>query len=170
MIMIKVKGIVPLKKIFRLNLIFWIVMGCGFAGFGQRGLKTTQTWKFWSQLLSSWDLQGCRSSALQGHLSRSHGAAPRGSRSQNEQYHTPLLFKIWGVGDIICLWDDRFNWTRFFLFVWKWSRDPNQILSAKSDSRRFLLNFILLRLSRGGRGFASADNFWTRLWFLNWIL
>ena len=39
MIMIKVKGIVPLKKIFRLNLIFWIVMGCGLAGFGRRGLK-----------------------------------------------------------------------------------------------------------------------------------
>ena len=27
-------------------------MGCGIARFGRRGLKTTETWKFWSQILS----------------------------------------------------------------------------------------------------------------------
>ena len=33
---------------YRSYLIFWIVMGCGIAGFGQRGLKTPQTQKNWS--------------------------------------------------------------------------------------------------------------------------
>ena len=35
------KGIVPQKKFYCLNLIFWIVMGCGIAHFGGRCLKTT---------------------------------------------------------------------------------------------------------------------------------
>ena len=46
------KGILHQKNFYRLNLIFWIVMGCGIARFGRRGLKTTETWKFWSQNLS----------------------------------------------------------------------------------------------------------------------
>ena len=37
------KGILHQKISFRLNLIFWIVMGCGIARFGRRGLKTTET-------------------------------------------------------------------------------------------------------------------------------
>ena len=37
------KGILHQKKFYRLNLIFWIVMGCGIARFGRRGLKTTET-------------------------------------------------------------------------------------------------------------------------------
>ena len=48
------KGILHQKIFYRLNLIFWIVMGCGIARFGRRGLKTTETWKFWSQILSHW--------------------------------------------------------------------------------------------------------------------
>ena len=35
-----IKGIVPQKKIFRPNLIFWIAMGCGEARFGRKGQKT----------------------------------------------------------------------------------------------------------------------------------
>ena len=46
------KGILHQKIFYRLNLIFWIVMGCGIARFGRRGLKITKTWKFWSQNLS----------------------------------------------------------------------------------------------------------------------
>ena len=46
------KGILHQKFFYRLYLIFWIVMGCGIARFGWRGLKTTETWKFWSQNLS----------------------------------------------------------------------------------------------------------------------
>ena len=38
-----VKGILHQKNFYRLNLIFWIVMGCGIAHFGRRGLKTTET-------------------------------------------------------------------------------------------------------------------------------
>ena len=38
-----VKGILPRKNFYCPNLIFWIVMGCGIAGFGLRGLKTTET-------------------------------------------------------------------------------------------------------------------------------
>ena len=37
------KGILHQKKFYRLNLIFWIVMGCGIARFGRKGLKTTET-------------------------------------------------------------------------------------------------------------------------------
>ena len=29
------------KKFYRLNIIFWIGIGCGIAPFGWRGLKTT---------------------------------------------------------------------------------------------------------------------------------
>ena len=46
------KGILHQKIFYRPNLIFWIVMGCGIARFGRRGLKITKTWKFWSQNLS----------------------------------------------------------------------------------------------------------------------
>ena len=42
------KGILHQKIFYRLNLIFWIVMGCGIARFGRRCLKPTETWKFWS--------------------------------------------------------------------------------------------------------------------------
>ena len=38
-----VKGILHEKIFYRLNLIFWIVMGCGIARFGRKGLKTTET-------------------------------------------------------------------------------------------------------------------------------
>ena len=37
------KGILRQKNFYRLNLIFWIVMGCGIAHFSRRGLKTTET-------------------------------------------------------------------------------------------------------------------------------
>ena len=37
------KGILHQKNFYRPNLIFWIVMGCGIARFGRRGLKTTET-------------------------------------------------------------------------------------------------------------------------------
>ena len=36
-----VKGILHQKNFYRLNLIFWIVLGCGTAHFARRGLKTT---------------------------------------------------------------------------------------------------------------------------------
>ena len=37
------KGILHQKMFSCLNLIFWIVMGCGIARFGGRGLKTNET-------------------------------------------------------------------------------------------------------------------------------
>ena len=39
----KIKGILHQKIFYRLNLIFWIIMGCGIAHFGRKGLKTTET-------------------------------------------------------------------------------------------------------------------------------
>ena len=47
-----VKGILHQKIFYRINLIFWIVMGCGIVRFGRKSLKTTEIWKFWSQNLS----------------------------------------------------------------------------------------------------------------------
>ena len=47
--MMKVADVIPNyhafhpKNFYSLNLIFWIVMGCGIARFGRRGLKTTET-------------------------------------------------------------------------------------------------------------------------------
>ena len=38
-----IKGIHHQKIFYRLNFIFWIVMGCGVARFGRKGLKTTKT-------------------------------------------------------------------------------------------------------------------------------
>ena len=38
-----IKGILHQKNFYRPNLIFWIVMGCGIARFGRRGLKITKT-------------------------------------------------------------------------------------------------------------------------------
>ena len=37
------KGILHQKFFYRLDLIYWIVMGCGTARFGRKGLKTTET-------------------------------------------------------------------------------------------------------------------------------
>ena len=40
---ILLKGILHQKIFYCLNLIFWIIMGCGIARFGWKGLKTTET-------------------------------------------------------------------------------------------------------------------------------
>ena len=40
---VPIKGILHQKIFYCLNLIFWIVMGCGIARFGRKGLKTTKT-------------------------------------------------------------------------------------------------------------------------------
>ena len=116
------RGILHQKNFYRLNLIFWIVMGCGIARFGRRGLKTTETWKFWSQNLSPGVLRrgapgvsrhsamGFRGAAplIKDFSDLSFGAVPRGPIwfrwflglcDQNELYHTPLLYKIWDLGD-----------------------------------------------------------------------
>ena len=37
------KGILHQKIFYCPNLIFWIIMGCGIARFGRKGLKTTET-------------------------------------------------------------------------------------------------------------------------------
>ena len=42
-VVVVLKGILHQKIFYGLNLIFWIVMGCGIARFSQRGLKTTET-------------------------------------------------------------------------------------------------------------------------------
>ena len=84
------KGILHQKNFYRLNLIFWIVMGCGIARFGRRGLKTTETWKFWSQNLSPGVLRRgapgvSRHSAtgFRGAAQGFRGAAPRGFEGQH---------------------------------------------------------------------------------------
>ena len=41
--MFKIKGILHQKNFYCLNLTFWIIMGCGIAHFGWKGLKTTET-------------------------------------------------------------------------------------------------------------------------------
>ena len=41
LVSLTIKGILPQKIVYRPNLIFRIVMECGKAGFGRRGLKTT---------------------------------------------------------------------------------------------------------------------------------
>ena len=46
------KGSSTIFFFYHLNLIFWMVVVCGIANYGRRGLKTTNTWKFWSQNLS----------------------------------------------------------------------------------------------------------------------
>ena len=48
------------KKIFCVNLIFWIVMGCGMGWFGMRGLKTLKLENGAALRGGSMGLQGCR--------------------------------------------------------------------------------------------------------------
>ena len=85
------KGILHQKIFYCLNLIFWIVMGCGIARFGRRCLKTTETWKFWSQNLSPGVLRRgapgvSRHSAMgfRGAAQGFRGAAPRGFEGQRQ--------------------------------------------------------------------------------------
>jgi len=103
------KGILHQKIFYRLNLIFWIVMGCGIARFGRKGLKTTETWKFWSQILSPGVLrrgapgvsrhgamgfrgaaQGFRGAAPWGFEGRRHGVSRGGATDKRLQW-----FIIW---------------------------------------------------------------------------
>ena len=88
---LQVKGILHQNFFYRLNLIFWIVMGCGMARFSRRGLKTTETWKFWSQNLSPGVLRRgapgvSRHSAMgfRGAAQGFRGAAPRGFEGQRQ--------------------------------------------------------------------------------------
>ena len=73
------KGILHQKIFYCLNLIFWIVMGCGIARFGRRGLKATETWKFWSQILSLGVLRRGAPGILR-HSAMGFGGAAQGFR------------------------------------------------------------------------------------------
>ena len=104
-----VKGILHQKNFYCLNLIFWKIMGCGIARFGWKGLKTTETWKFWSQILSPGVLrrgapgvsrhgamgfrgaaQGFRGAAPWGFEGRRHGVSRGGATDKRLQW-----FIIW---------------------------------------------------------------------------
>ena len=52
------KGILP-QKFYRPDLIFWIVMGCGKARFGQKGQNTPKIYNLVSKFVP-WDLQATR--------------------------------------------------------------------------------------------------------------
>ena len=118
-----VKGILHQKILYRLNLIFWIVMGCGIAHFGRRGLKTTETWKSDYQgprgtarndkslkcFISAPPLQTPLRCASKPQVRRA--SKPLGTKFQtkifkfrwflgpSDLYHTPSLSKIWDLGD-----------------------------------------------------------------------
>ena len=79
-----VKGILHQKIFYCLNLIFWIVMGCGIARFGRRGLKTTETWKFWSQNLSPGVLRRGAPGVSRHSTMGFRGAAPWGFKGQQQ--------------------------------------------------------------------------------------
>ena len=75
------------------NFTNWmvVIMGCGIARFGRKGLKTTETWKFWSQNLSPGVLRRgapgvSRHSAMgfRGAAQGFRGAAPRGFEGQRQ--------------------------------------------------------------------------------------
>ena len=65
------------KIFYRLTLIIWIVMGCGIARFGRRGLKTTENFALSLEVPS--DYQGPRGTAQNDKSLKSFisGAAPR---------------------------------------------------------------------------------------------
>ena len=102
-----IKGIVPQSISYRLiNLIFWIVMGCGIARFGWRGLKTTKTWKF-----SPWDLKGHRTD-LEGRrngTSRGSAMGRRGAIHFGRRGAAPWDLKVRGAPSLEVpgdkLWD-----------------------------------------------------------------
>ena len=87
------KGILHQKNFYRLNLIFWIVMGCGIARFGRRGLKTTETWKFWSQNLSP---RGFEARRTWGFEAQHHGVSRGGAGVSRHSAMAPWLGdKFW---------------------------------------------------------------------------
>ena len=124
---LSVKGILHQKIFYCLNLIFWIIMGCGIARFGRKGLKTTETWKFWSQILSPGVLrrgapgvsrhgamgfrgaaQGFRGAAPWGFEGRRHGVSRGGATDKRLQWFIiwrcpsrslVIRSKIWDLGD-----------------------------------------------------------------------
>ena len=96
-------------------------MGCGIARFGRRGLKTTETWKFWSQNLSPGVLrrgapgvsrrgamgfrgaaQGFRGAAPWGFEARRHGVSRGGATDKRLQW-----FIIWRCASrsLVIRWD-----------------------------------------------------------------
>ena len=116
-----IKGILHQTIFYRLNLIIWIVMGCGIARFGRKGLKTTETWKFWSQNLSPGVLrrgapgvsrhgamgfrgaaQGFRGAAPWGFEGRRHGVSRGGATDKRLQW-----FIIWRCPSrsLVIRWD-----------------------------------------------------------------
>ena len=134
------KGILHQKISYRLNLIFWIVMGCGIARFGRKGLKTTETWKFWSQNLSPGVLRRgapgvSRHSAMgfRGAAQGFRGAAPRGFEGQRQ-----------GVSRGSAT-DKRLQW----FIIW---RCPSRSLVINVIGVSFFFQF-------------SASSFWHWHWF-----
>ena len=61
---------------YRLNLIFWIVMGCGIARFGWRGLKTTENLKI---LVSKFVPRGFEARRTWGFEAQRHGVSRGGA-------------------------------------------------------------------------------------------
>ena len=90
--------IVPQKNCYHLNLISWIVMGCGIARFDQRGLKTTKTWTFWSHSLSPCDLEGCHTLDLEGRRYGTSTSVRHPSRSQGTNFETKTFMFWWVLG------------------------------------------------------------------------
>ena len=90
--------IVPQNNFYHLNLIFWIVMGCGIARFGQGGLKTTKTWTFWSQSLSPCDLEGCHTLDLEGRQNGTSTSVRHPSRSKGTHFETKSFMFWWVLG------------------------------------------------------------------------
>ena len=97
-----VKGILPQKKFYRPNLIFWIVMGCGKAHFGRKKPASRSVWVAMRSVRV----------ASRSHVrvaSRSQGTNFEtkifnfrcffGPSDQKGLIHTPLLSKIWGLGE-----------------------------------------------------------------------
>ena len=113
----KLKGILHQKFFYRLNLIFWIVMGCGIARLITRDLEGQREminhWSVLSVLLPLETPWCCASKPLGTNFETKIFKFWwfLGPSDQNELYHTPLISKIWDLGDKNFLVEDPFKKT-----------------------------------------------------------
>ena len=109
-----VKEILHQKIFYRLNFRFWIVMGCGIARFGRRGLVIRRDLEGQRQMINHWSLLSVAPplETPWRRPSKPHGAAPRNPCAAPRNPMAPCLEtpgapRLKTPGDKI--WDQNFQ-------------------------------------------------------------
>ena len=99
------KGSYHKRNIYRPNLIFWVVMGCGKARFGRKGQKKHLRLKDLVSKFVHWNLEATRTWDFEATRDETSWQSPRTSRQSaiepRGKLHGPEVTRIWTSRQVI---------------------------------------------------------------------